>query len=109
MLFDSIFDIQRMLKKIGVKEFINEIKKIDSKDPNKNWLIAESTLVYLVENLDIVYDDIYSLISKETTFEIEQLKKMNSNEVFSLLQEIFKDGIPDIILKEFKKKTSLTN
>lgn len=109
MLFDSIFDIQRMLKKIGVKEFINEIKKIDSKDPNKNWLIAESALVYLIENLDIVYDDIYSLISKETTFEIEQLKKMNSNEVFSLLQEIFKDGIPDIILKEFKKKTSLTN
>lgn len=109
MLFDSIFDIQRMLKKIGVKEFINEIKKIDSKSPDKNWLIAESALVYLVENLDIVYDDIYSLISKETTFEIEQLKKMNSNEVFSLLQEIFKDGIPDIILKEFKKKTSLTN
>lgn len=116
MKFDSIFDVTNILDKIGFDEFIQEIAMENTKsnedDKNKNIedrfkdqfpLLAKSAIKVIIKNLLTVREEVYVLLEKETGFKENELKEMDIKEVFLLIKEIFKDGIPDIVLKNLKK------
>lgn len=106
MKFDSIFELQKILKKIGFSDFLLKTKEIPDnlEKEQKALILAEIAAEFIINNLSDVKEEIYIFLNKETEFKIEELKIMDFNEVFSLLQDIFKNGIPQIIIDQFKKK-----
>ncbi len=106
MKFDSIFELQKILKKIGFSDFLLKTKEIPDnlEKEQKALILAEIAAEFIINNLSDVREEIYIFLNKETEFKIEELKIMDFNEVFSLLQDIFKNGIPQIIIDQFKKK-----
>lgn len=115
MLFDSIFDIQNIIKKIGYDQFMEYLRAKDitiqfeagdkASDIFKKQspVIIEALIRIIVSNLGNVKEEIYILIEKETNFSREDLQKMQLIEVVDLIKTIFSDGIPPMFFSGLKK------
>lgn len=110
MKFDSGFDVQIIFKKIGAKTILSNLKLLDvgegsAEEKLKKYFpeIIKIVVEILIDNLSDVREEIYTLLIKETGFSKDELIEMDIKEVFLLLKDIFKDGIPSFVLDNLKK------
>ncbi|OGS41373.1 MAG: hypothetical protein A3K77_06360 [Euryarchaeota archaeon RBG_13_31_8] len=110
MKFDSLFDVQQILNKIGFGDVLDRLETnkiegntVDEKLKNQFPFFAKEIVKITIANFSLARDELYILIEKETGFKREELESMNHIEVFSLIKDIFKDGIPPAIFENLKK------
>jgi len=92
---------------INIKHFENNLEKDLTKEEKTykyQGFYAFEAGTYIIDNMSMdIRTDVYLFLEKSTGFSPDDLKKMSTNEVFSLIREVFKDGIPDMIMSNLKK------